>query len=97
MRACLSEMANGDSLLSTSPARSPSLFSCRIVDIDYSMVPPIKGLDVTYSEFSGSPVRKVPVIRIFGSTPAGQKCCVHVHGAFPYLYVPCLTDNPSDK
>lgn len=29
----------------------------------------------------------VPVIRVFGATETGQKACVHIHGAFPYLYI----------
>ena len=66
-----------------------ALFSCRIVSIDSYCAPPIKDLDVCYSNFRGRAVEKVPVVRVFGATPLGQKCCVHVHGAFPYLYVPC--------
>ncbi|MCJ1404208.1 DNA polymerase zeta [Xylographa trunciseda] len=32
-------------------------------------------------------VPRVPVLRVFGATPTGQKVCAHIHGAFPYLYI----------
>lgn len=66
-----------------------TIFSVRIVSIDYYMSPPIPDLDIFYSSFQGGKVKEVPVIRIYGSTPAGQKTCLHIHQALPYLYVPC--------
>ncbi|XP_067429067.1 DNA polymerase zeta catalytic subunit isoform X1 [Thunnus thynnus] len=64
------------------------MFAVRIVTADYYLASPVKDLDVCYSEFRESDVKKVPVVRIFGATPAGQKTCLHLHGVFPYIYVP---------
>ncbi|MFH4973977.1 hypothetical protein AB6A40_000686 [Gnathostoma spinigerum] len=33
---------------------------------------------------------KVPVIRLFGILEDGKKCCVHVHGVFPYVMLECF-------
>ncbi|XP_021281513.1 DNA polymerase zeta catalytic subunit isoform X2 [Herrania umbratica] len=65
-----------------------NVFSVRIVSIDHYMAPPISGYDICYSSFQGERVNEVPVIRIYGSSPAGQKTCLHIHRALPYLYVP---------
>lgn len=78
-------------------AAAGCMFSCRILHIDFYTAAPIKDLDVCYSEFRSSAVEKVPVIRIFGATPAGQKACLSVHGVFPYIYIPCRIPDPDDK
>ncbi|XP_014636650.1 PREDICTED: DNA polymerase zeta catalytic subunit isoform X1 [Ceratotherium simum simum] len=64
------------------------MFSVRIVTADYYMASPLQGLDICQSPVTQAPVKKVPVVRVFGATPAGQKTCLHLHGIFPYLYVP---------
>lgn len=69
------------------------ILSIRIVSVDHYTCYPISNLDLCYSEFRGSDIKQVPVIRIFGSTQDGQKICANVHGVFPYLYVPCSERN----
>lgn len=54
------------------------MFSVRIVTADYYLASPIKDLDVCYSGFRESNVKKVPVVRIFGATPAGQTTVMFV-------------------
>lgn len=38
----------------------------------------------------------MPVIRIFGTDANGTKTCAHIHGVFPYLYVPCAAGDSSN-
>ncbi|RLU15029.1 hypothetical protein DMN91_012916 [Ooceraea biroi] len=73
------------------------MFSITLVNIESYQASPIPELDVTFSEFRGSEVKKVPVIRIFGSTATGKKTCLHVHGVFPYMYVPCTVQENADS
>ncbi|XP_022117950.2 DNA polymerase zeta catalytic subunit isoform X1 [Pieris rapae] len=72
-------------------------FSIRIVVCDSYLTKPTVGIDVIYSEFRGSDVKQVPVLRIFGSALDGRKTCLHVHGVFPYFYIPCPTSNPEPQ
>lgn len=66
------------------------IFKIRNYCIDFYQAAPTKydprlRNDVRPEDIAKEP--KVPVIRIFGSTPTGQKVCAHIHGAFPYLYI----------
>lgn len=58
----------------------PEPITLRIVSLDYYMAPPVPGMDVCWSVLEGVAVQKVPVVRIYGATPSGQKSCLHVHG-----------------
>ena len=61
------------------------MFSVRVLDVDDYQGVPIHSFDSTYSTFRGAPCRKVPVIRIFGATPAG-KLDYHNHNFEDVLY-----------
>ena len=73
------------------------MFSIRIVNSDFYVATPIPELDACNSAFRETATNKVPVIRIYGATPSGQKTCLHVHGVFPYIYVPYDGTQPTDK
>ena len=59
--------------------------SVRIVCLDHYLATPGL-LDRSYSPFTTKKLSKVPVIRVFGSTVAGQKVCVHIHQVRISLY-----------
>ena len=77
-----------DSRSASAPSPASALFSMRIINADYYLNAPLPGIDPTHSAFRyQTPIKQVPLIRVYGSTPAGQKTLLHVHGVFPYIYV----------
>ncbi|XP_050100857.1 DNA polymerase zeta catalytic subunit [Anopheles aquasalis] len=62
--------------------------SIRIVSVDFYLSKPDPQFDVCRSEFRGSEIKQVPVVRLFGSSSTGVHSCVHIHGVFPYFYIP---------
>lgn len=54
-------------------AAAANMFSVRIVTADYYMASPLPGLDTCQCPRTRAPVQKVPVVRVFGATPAGKR------------------------
>nr|CAD7439604.1 unnamed protein product [Timema bartmani] len=65
------------------------MFSVRLVTADFYMSTPIRTLDVGYSDFRGAEVKQIPVIR--------RKVCLHIHGVFPYIYIPYDGSEPHER
>ena len=72
-------------------------FSIRIVSLDYYLAPPVPGLDVTFSSLKGTVVDTVPIVRVFGSTPSGQRVCLHLHQVKSLLQLPRLVHGYSSS
>ncbi|KAH8357763.1 hypothetical protein KR200_003435 [Drosophila serrata] len=70
------------------PSEDIGVYSMRLVIADFYMEKPQFGLDPCYSELRGKEIKRVPVVRVFGGNSRGQKTCMHVHGVFPYFYIP---------
>ncbi|KAI9885666.1 MAG: sla2 Src-like adaptor 2 [Watsoniomyces obsoletus] len=72
-------------------------FKVRLNCIDHYQTTPTPLDPPLNGEESEGAAPKVPVIRVFGATPTGQKVCAHIHGALPYLYIDYEGELASDE
>lgn len=58
---------------------SPPVLQVRIATVEWSLCKPLPGIDAGASPLDGARLARVPVLRVWGPTPGGQRACVHVH------------------
>jgi len=63
-----------------------NFFSFRIIDSDFYVTKPNKFMDISYSTLYKEEVKQVPILRIFGVTKYGQKCCIHIHQVISFTF-----------
>ena len=73
------------------------LLRLRLIEVDSYTAPPTPSLDPSHSLFSSTPLTHVPLLRVYGTTPTGQHCALHIHRFFPYLYTPLPPDTPDTE
>ncbi|TPX33312.1 DNA-directed DNA polymerase [Synchytrium microbalum] len=66
-------------------AKKDAVFALRIISCDYFQAPVRPGVDEEDGEFGR--ITRAPIVRLYGSTPLGQKACVFLHRLYPYLLV----------
>ncbi|OQS06869.1 hypothetical protein THRCLA_01100 [Thraustotheca clavata] len=69
-----------------------------VVDVSYYMAKPLPSHAIPCLPEGPcyEKAKLVPVLRVYGATPEGLKCCLHVHGVFPYFYMRCEGDPTFD-
>ena len=75
---------------------SEAAFAVRLVSLEHVSAKPRLHIDPTHSPLTERALRTVPIVRVFGPTPRGQKVCLHMHGSFRYFYVPWYGVPPRD-
>lgn len=49
------------------------MFPVRLITAESYVASPVPSMDVTFSDFRGCDIKRVPVIRVFGTTPNGKQ------------------------
>lgn len=81
----------------SSALESQAELCIKLLQADTYQSKPNVYLDHDYDQFSTGLLKKVPVLRLFGTDRNGGKVCVHIHNAFPYLYIPFTLDYADDE
>ncbi len=53
----------------------------------------ISNIEDNYNEFMKRKINFYIILKIFGSTYRGQKCCLNIHNYFPYFYIEITKEN----
>lgn len=57
----------------------PPALEVHITQIDYTLE--------AANSLDNTRLPKVPVLRIYGTSSVGKKCCLHIHQVYPYFFV----------